>query len=174
MITIISGTNRANSKSSEVARIVENIVKTKTDKVHLLDLAEISDYGISSMMYNPDNQSSEIAKIQDEILMPADKWILVLPEYNGGIPGIFKLLIDAISVRNKDGLMGKNVLLIGVAAGRAGNLRGLDYATNCLNYLGMFVHPQKLPISSFNSVLKDGQLDEGTTKALKSLINDFA
>jgi len=106
--------------------------------------------------------------------MPADKWVLILAEYNGGVPGIFKLLIDAISVRNKDGLKGKEVLLIGVAAGRAGNLRGLDYMTNCLNYLGMKVHPQKMPISLINKVLSDGKLEEHTHGSLKSLLENFA
>ena len=173
MTAIIAGTNRANSMTGQVARIIQQELRAKEQEAHLLDLAEIKDYGLSSTMYAPDAQSAEIKDAQDTILMPSDKWIVLLPEYNGGVPGIFKLLIDAISVRDKDGLKGKNVLLIGIAAGRAGNLRGLDYMTNCLNYLGMNVHAQKMPISQINGVLKDGKLEDYTAKTLNGLVQEF-
>ena len=173
MTAIIVGTNRAKSLTGQVARIIKQELDKNNHESHLLDLAEVKDFGLNPGMYSPDTQSAEVRELQDTILMPSDKWIVLLPEYNGGVPGIFKLLIDAISVRNKDGLKGKDVLLVGIAAGRAGNLRGLDYMTNCLNYLGMNVHHQKMPISQINGVLKEGKLEEYTATTLHGIVAGF-
>ncbi len=175
MILIISATNRANSMTSKVSmKCKELLERSVTEEVQLLDLANVENFGLSSQMYSPDNQSEELRRIQDDLLKKSSKWILVLPEYNGGLPGIFKLFIDAVSIRDKDETFrGRHAALIGVAAGRAGNLRGLDYLTNCLNYLGMHVHSNKLPISSLGRVYDSGEMDEGTSNVLDTLLMEF-
>lgn len=174
MIAIICGTNRINSKSAEIAKICALEVSELSAAHEVIDLAKIESFGISQTMYLPENLSLELNNIQDTIIKPSSKWIVIVPEYNGGIPGIFKLFLDLLSIRDKDeNFLNKEVLLIGVAAGRSGNLRGLDYLTNCLNYLGMRVYPTKLPISSINNVLVEGQLEENTTQTLKRLLKAF-
>ncbi len=174
MITIISGTNRIGSHSLKVSNICKSIVEKQNHVSHLIDLKMMSSTNLSSEMYLPDNQGSELSTVQDEILMPSKKWIIVIPEYNGGVPGIFKLFIDIISTRQKDQTFhNTSALLIGVAAGRAGNARGLDYLTNCLNYLGTNVFPTKLPISSINQVLTEGELNAGTYETLETTISNF-
>ncbi len=174
MVTIIVGTNRKNSNSAKIGKICLEICKQIQSDVNFVELSEINDFGVNADMYDPDNQSKEIAKIQDEYIIPSKKWILILPEYNGGIPGIFKLFMDIISVRNKDkSFSNKQVFMVGVAAGRAGNARGLDYMTNCLNYMGMNVFPNKLPISSINKVLNNDELDTSTYEVLETLLKDY-
>jgi len=175
MILIIGATNRANSMTSKVAQKCIQIVKTLVvEEVQFLDLSKVSDFGLSPEMYSSETQSKELAKIQDELLKKAEKWVIVLPEYNGGIPGIFKLFIDALSIRDKDETFkGRSAALIGVAAGRAGNLRGLDYMTNCLHYLGMNVNSEKLPISSIGSVYESGEMNEGTATVIENILTPF-
>jgi len=174
MIAIISGTNRMDSNTHKIATICKNIVESENSNAQLIDLKSMSGVSLDSTMYVPDNQDAVVAKTQDEILLPSNKWIIIIPEYNGGIPGIFKLFIDILSTRLKDEtFQNKTALIIGVAAGRAGNARGLDYLTNCLNYLGMNVYPSKLPISSIGLVLENDTLDEGTMDILSSTIQRF-
>ena len=105
-------------------------------------------------------------------MIPANHFLIVSPEYNGSIPGYLKLFIDAISVhRLKECFAGKRAALVGVASGRAGNLRGNDHLSSILHHIGCNVVPGALPISKIGSVMNDeGQLDEGTSNALEALI----
>ena len=63
---------------------------------------------------------------------------------------------------------------MGVSSGRAGNLRGMDHLTGILNYLGIHVHPNKLPISSVLGLLNEqGHIkDEMTIKVIDKQIKD--
>jgi len=158
MILILSGTNRKGSNTGKIAKYVNQAIKEVTDEeVKFLSLEDVPNSIMHDNMYSGDHMPAEIAAIQDEFIFPADKWIILSPEYNGSFAGVLKMFIDAISVRNyADNFKGKKGALIGVASGRAGNLRGLEHLTGLLNYLGMHIHPSKLPISSIGNVLVDG------------------
>ncbi len=96
-----------------------------------------------------------------------------MPEYNGGVPGILKLLIDGSDI--KKCWYNKVACIAGVAAGRAGNLRGLDHLTNMLNYIQMDVIKNKLPISSIEKLLdEEGNLvDKPTIEAIEKQIDEL-
>ena len=49
----------------------------------------------------------------------------------------------------------KDVCLVGVSTGRAGNLRGLDHLTGILNYLKAHVYHNKLPISVVDRIMNE-------------------
>jgi chromate reductase, NAD(P)H dehydrogenase (quinone) len=178
MILIVHGTNRVSSLSKYVSEFVVRHLKTITDEdVKLLDLASIPMSAFdSSYMYVKDQVSEEIEWIQVELLKPANKFIFVSPEYNGSIPGILKLFIDACSIRDARACFyHKKALLLGVASGRAGNLRGLDHLAGILMYMNTIIYPNKLPISKIESLLGDGQAltDESTLATIQSILNDF-
>jgi chromate reductase, NAD(P)H dehydrogenase (quinone) len=141
MITIVSGTNRVGSNSKKVALQYQSMVKELGFEAHVLDLEWLQQT----------SRTTEFIKIEQEILIPAQKFIFVVPEYNGGVPGILKLLIDISDI--KSAWYGKSALLCGIAAGRAGNLRGLDHLTNMLNYIKMHVWYNKIPISGIGNEL---------------------
>ena len=87
-----------------------------------------------------------------------------------------KLFIDACSVRSKMAIFkNKKAALVGVATGRAGNIRGLEHFTSVLMFMGVTVFPTLLPISAFNKMV-DGEKnihDEGTLKAIEKQIEGF-
>lgn len=159
MITIISGTNRKDSKTAIVAKHYADSIDPKTTQtVHLILLDEIQGELLHADMYNPEAMTDKLKELQDNTILPADKFIFILPEYNGSYPGIVKLFLDAISVRNyKGNFVGKKALLVGVASGRAGCLRGMDHLNGTLNHVGVTVHPNKLPLSSIESLLDENQ-----------------
>ncbi len=179
MITIISSTNRKNSGTLKFAQHYYEQLKAKTtEEIRLLDLCDLPNDMLNDDMYNADNQSSALREIQEEYMIPADKFIFVVPEYNGSIPGILKLFIDACSVyRMKDTFKrgDKKALLAGIASGRAGNLRGMIHLTGMLNYLNITVHPNQLPISSIGSLLDaDGKIIHADTlHAVDIQMNEF-
>ena len=176
MITVISGTNRTNSMTSVVARhCVEQLQAKTTEEVQYIDLATIPHDWFFADMYNPQQQAKSLAALQDEAILPAQKFIIVSPEYNGGVTGALKLFIDAISIREyAANFRGKKAALIGVASGRAGNLRGCDQLVSILNHVGMTTLPNSLPISQIGGLVEDGKLtNEGTIEALSKQLDTF-
>lgn len=178
MILVIHGTNRVASQSKPISDFVQNFLNKQYEgEVVLLDLANIPIQSFeSSNMYHSDQISDEIRKIQNEYLIPSSKMVFISPEYNGSFPGILKLFIDACSISQaKDSFYHKKALLIGVASGRAGNLRGMEHLTGILMYMNMIIYPNKLPISRIESLL-DSNLnlnDESTMAILKKLLKEF-
>lgn len=171
MITVISGTNRKGSRSSMIANVYFEKIKAATSEdVQFLDLADLPDFVNNSMYESP---TDAFAELQEKYLFPSSSFVFIIPEYNGGVPGIFKTVIDASDI--KKAWYNKKAMITGVAAGRAGNLRGLDHLTNMLNYIQMDILKNKLPISSIVSLIdENGQLtDEGTHKAIDKQIEDF-
>lgn len=177
MITVIVGTNRKNSRSTIVAQYIYQQLQELTDEpVELLNLEDLPTGIISADMYSADQQPAAITKLQDRYLIPANKWYIVAPEYNGGIPGIFKFFLDACSIREYKATFhgGKKAALVGVASGRSGGLRGLEYMTGFLNYLKINVYPNKLPISSVENLITNEQLtDPDTQNVLQEHVKEF-
>ena len=177
MILILSGTNRPKSKTRIIAQQVYDQVLSQSngEEVVLYSLEDMPVDVLNDSMYMAANQNKVLTEIQDQLIIPATKWIIVCPEYNGSFPGILKLFIDALSIRKyAETFKGKKVALIGVSSGRAGNLRGMEHLTGLLNYLGMYVFPSKLPISSIESAMDtENNLNEETKNALLSLTQSF-
>ena len=177
MITIINGTNRSGNLSQIISTYYRNeLVNLGAQDVHYLTMENLPKNMVSSMMFTPDERSSSLTKIQNDIIMPSEKILFILPEYNGGIPGILKLFIDACSSYHRDACFkGKKVGMVGVAAGRSGNLRGMEHLTGVMNFLGSIVMPDKLPISSIHSLINDDMelTDEGTRSVLNAHAQSF-
>jgi NAD(P)H-dependent FMN reductase len=177
MITVISCSNRKDNKCRIFAEHYAAVLRTKGDEpVELLVLEDIPHDWFFPEMYEGEDQAVSLAGIQDKYMLPADKFVFVSSEYNGSYPGALKLFIDAISVREyKATFKGKKAALVGVATGRAGNLRGMDHLTGVLNHVGTIVLPNKLPISKIGSLLsaEDKITDSDTLKAIEQQIDEF-
>jgi chromate reductase len=163
MYTIISGTNRPNSKTLKVARVYQGILLQKGLESNLLSLE-----GLNVLERNPAYE-----KIEEEVIIPASRFIFVSPEYNGSIPGVLKALFDISDIERC--WWGKHALLTGVSTGRAGNLRGMEHLTGILHYLKMKVHHNKLPISVVNTLLDDhgGIKDTRTLEAIGIQLDEY-
>jgi len=161
--TIISGTNRAGSNTRKVAEHYERLLQQKQIASRVLSLE-----GWSYLEKNP-----AFEQLEKEILVPTHKFIFISPEYNGSIPGVLKVMMDITDYKKV--WWGKKALLTGVATGRSGNLRGMEHLTGILNYLRVFVHPNRLPISSVDKLFNSqGELsDSATVKAIATQVDEF-
>jgi NAD(P)H-dependent FMN reductase len=155
MITVISGTNRKGSECLTFAKKYVEILESLTSTtVKLLAMEDIPHDWYSPEMYEKDKQAPSLIALQDEYIVPATKFVYVISEYNGGFPGAVKIFLDACSVRQiKPSFKNKKAALVGVATGRAGNLRGMDHLAAVLNHLGTIVMPNKLPISKIYALM---------------------
>lgn len=177
MISVISGSNRKNSECLGFARRISSGISRHTDtEVRLLALEEISHSWFFPEMYDKGQQHPELIRIQDELILPADKFVFVFPEYNGTFPGALKLFIDAVSVRfYKDNFKDKKVGMVGISSGRAGNIRGMDHLTTVMHHLGASVLPNQLPISRIHDLMDEaGEVtDEATLEVMDKFIREF-
>lgn len=179
MITLISGTNRKGSRCKVFAEQYFLFLQEMLgeEEVKFLALEDISQEWLAADMYVEERQDPDLAAIQDEYILPASAFVFISPEYNGSFPGALKLFIDACSVREyARNFKGKKAALVGVATGRAGNLRGMSHLAGVLNYLGTVTMPDQLPISSIASLLDDNQkiVDQDTLAVMKSHAQAFA
>lgn len=150
MITIISGTNRRGSKTLKITNDYCQLLQEKNIDYQLFSLIDMPEDFKIHRMY--DFETNGLNEITNTYIRTVNKIVFILPEYNGGVPGILKLFIDAIHPRDwKE----KRVALVGVASGRAGNLRGLDHLVTLFHYLKMEVYSNKLPISKVEDYFND-------------------
>jgi chromate reductase, NAD(P)H dehydrogenase (quinone) len=161
--TIISGTDRPGSNTKKVALHYQRLLLEKGVEAQFLSLEDEDATG----------KNGRFAELEQAFLHGTDKFIIVMPEYNGSFPGILKLLIDKSDV--KSAWWNKKALLTGVATGRAGNLRGMEHLTGSLLHLRMQVHHNRLPISLVDKILDaEGNItDAGTLKAIDAQLEEF-
>jgi|SRR6185437_11594450 len=162
MYTIISGTNRIGSHTEKVAAEYQNVLKNKNIEAKIFSLK-----GINSLY-----RSDEIINAENEILIPTQKFIFIIPEYNGSYPGVLKAFIDNSDIRKVWNY--KKALLTGVATGRAGNLRGMDHLSDTLHFMKMNVFYNKLPISVVDKIMdENGHLNEETLNGINRQLDEF-
>ena len=176
MITVISGVNRTGSKTKIFAKkYAELLEELGEEEVKFLALEDIAHDWFHAAMYGSTDQSDSLVALQNEYILPCSKMVFVIPEYNGSFPGVLKLFIDACSVREyQKNFIGKKAALIGVASGRAGNLRGLDHFSDILNHVGTVSFPNKLPISSIGEILNEtNEIDDETIQTMRDHAASF-
>lgn len=149
-ILIISCTNRLNSNTLKVCQIYRRLLKEYQIEAGLLDFSELPPTIAFSETYGA--RTPEFEALIDKTVRAYNKFIFVMPEYNGSFPGILKVFLDSVHPRDWND---KDACLVGIADGRAGNLRGMEHLTGILNYLKMHVYHNKLPISVVTKVFDE-------------------
>lgn len=169
-INVLVGTNRANSFTSSVARYYHHILQELEINSNLIGIENIPFHLISDSLYK--KGPNPFRDYAHDLFMHSSKLIIVSPEYNGSFPGVIKLLLDACEPPIFKGI---KVGLIGVASGRAGNLRGMDQLTLVLHYLKMEVYSQKIPISGIQNLVDENRnlVDNNTQNILKNHAQEF-
>jgi chromate reductase, NAD(P)H dehydrogenase (quinone) len=169
-ITVISGTNRPNSYTRLVAQQYANMLTNSGVEVKLLSLEQLPNDFIASDLYG--NRSETMELIISEFINNVNKFVFVVPEYNGSYPGIVKLFLDSIPPRMWNS---KKASIVGVSTGQAGNLRGQEHLTGVLNYLKVNVHFNKPKLSLVDRLFNEDKetLNEETRKRLVESMNQL-
>ena len=170
MITIISSTNRPGSSTLKVAKYYQDRLKQKGVEVALLSLSELPPNLIATDLYG--QRSPEFEPIQ-QIVTQTQKFLFIIPEYNGSFPGVLKVFIDACSF--PESFYEKKAALVGISSGKYGNIRGVDHFTGICNYIHLHVMPLKIHIPVIHKELdENGQFfKEDTLKFTNEQIDKF-
>jgi chromate reductase len=92
MVTIIASTNRPGSSTLKLAQYYQKQLREKGLETNLLSLMQLPAGLISTDLYG--KRSPEFQEIQD-LVSATEKFLFVIPEYNGSFPGVLKTFIDA-------------------------------------------------------------------------------
>lgn len=169
----LSGSLRAASFNAALLRAAQDLAPEGVT----IDIGSIA--GVP--LFNADDEARDglpeaVRQLQSR-LAAADGLLLVTPEYNNGIPGVFKNAIDWMS--RGDGLAmfrGKPVAVIGASPGGFGTVMAQSHWLPVLRTLG--TRPwfgAKLMVSRAGSVFEEGRLeDEKVRGQLGSFLAGFA
>ncbi len=171
MVLIISGTNRSNSKSIILSQIYKNLLEDKNVDCEIMDLEKLPHDFLFSSLYENEGKNPEFHYYVEKV-NKAQKFIFVVPEYNGSFPGVLKSFIDGMEYPR--GFKNKKCALVGISSGVMGGSLALSHLTDIFNYLGMHVLAQKPRIPRVNGILKDGKLtDDSLMKLLEEQVEEF-
>lgn len=145
MITIISSTNRPGSSTLKLAHVYQQKLREKGVEAGILSLAQLPPNIIETDLYN--KRSAEFEVIQ-QVVTNTDKFIFLIPEYNGSFPGVLKVFIDACSF--PESFYDKKAALVGLSSGKYGNIRGVDHFTGVCHYLHLNIMALKLHIAAIH------------------------
>ncbi len=163
MITIISGTNRQDSMTLRVANVYYNMFTERSADVKLLSLENKQVW----------ERGAAMIELEKQYLVPAQKFVIVMPEYNASFPGILKMMIDNSDIKNC--WWYKKAMLVGLSDGRAGNLRGIEHMTSILHYLRVNVLYNKLLLSRITDEINPSGvlLKPETEELIENQIEEF-
>ncbi len=147
-VCIISGSTRTNSSSSIVARAAGDEYAALGVSATVVDLRQFPDDALSHKeIHEPPESFGTFARAA----LNADALVIVVPEYNGGMPGALKSFVDFLPLPGA--LHHRSVAFVGVAAGSWGGLRPIEQLTSVFMYRQAFVYPGHLFIRDCEDML---------------------
>ncbi|SMO33380.1 NADPH-dependent FMN reductase [Solitalea koreensis] len=170
MTTIVSSTNRNDSNSLVLAKYYQKLLAEKGLEANILCLTQLPEMLISSDLYG--KRSPQFQKIQD-VVTATQKFLFIIPEYNGSFPGILKLFIDCCKF--PESFKDKKAALVGISDGKYGNIRGIEHFTGICHYIGLQVMSTKLHIPAIGKDLDENgnPTDESTIKFVNDQCDKF-
>lgn len=170
-IPIILGTGREGRHSEKVATYV--LSRAQQSNLFQTQLVDVRDFASPVTFRLSDG--NQVIKPFQEIVKKSHGLIIVTPEYNHGIPGELKILIDSLYVEYKD----KPVGICATSDGSWAGTRAVEHLYQVL--IGVEAHPLKKTLlfpnvdKTFDDQgnLNDPTQDERTQKFLE-MISTYA
>ncbi|MES2794483.1 MAG: NAD(P)H-dependent oxidoreductase [Bacteroidota bacterium] len=168
MISIVIGTNRADSVTKKVAIFYKNLLENIGNECQIIDLNKLPSDFTFSALYENSNKNLVFNEFKQKI-ESSEKFVFIVPEYNGSFPGVLKAFIDGLSFPGS--LIHKKAALVGISDGVQGGAMALSHLTDIFHYLGLNVLAQKVKIPNLKKNFVDGKI---TDPLISSLINEQA
>ena len=152
-IVVLPGTNREGSNTLRLGQAVAERYRAIADvEVDLLDLRALPPGLLSPSSYKA--KPAGWSRFADAVV-EADGLHVLTPEYNGGFPGVLKLVIDHLPF--PESFERRPVCFTGLAAGRFGALRPVEQLQGIFGYRNALQYPNRVFIPGVGRVLgEDG------------------
>lgn len=158
---IISGTDRADSNSFKVAQYIQKLWSQMGEQVEIIDLKDVKETLVSGPHYGssgPDKLSEYTQKI-----LNAEGLIVVVPEYNGSMPGVLKYFIDHLKF--PESFEYRPVCFIGLG-GLFGGLRPVEHLQQVFGYRNAFIYPERVFMMNVWKIIQGGEVTDATVAGL--------
>jgi chromate reductase, NAD(P)H dehydrogenase (quinone) len=152
MIKIIVGTNRPSSVSKQIALQYQEILTSLNQQSEIIDLQELPDDFLFTALYEYNGKNEEYNIIHNKV-KEGNKYVFIVPEYNGSFPGILKAFIDGMNYPNS--FRNKKCALVGLSSGVGGGGLALSHLTDIFHYLGMHVLANKPKLAKIEENMSD-------------------
>ena len=156
MITLISGTNRADSNSRKITTEIESIYRDLKVQTQTLDLVKLP-----AELFTPTAYGAKPAAFQPfcDGVLNADGLVVITPEYNGSMPGVLKYFIDMLKF--PESFEQRPVCFVGVAAGMFGALRPVEQLQQIFGYRNAYIYPNRVFVPGvMNQLDANGKLTD--------------
>jgi len=144
-IHILASTDRPNSNALKVAEYTQTLLEEFSD----VKTFSLNDFPLKDVVGGKYGKDIESVNKFNNAFLDADGFLFVVPEYNGGFPGILKVFIDYLPF--PEALEKKPVSFIGESAGSFGALRPVEHLQQVLGYRNALIYPERMFISGVNS-----------------------
>lgn len=175
-ILVWPGSLREQSLNRKLACLISKKLTAFNVEVDLIDFREypmpLFDGDIQNTSGVPETTIGLAKKISD-----CDGFVLVMPEYNYGVPGPVKNAIDWLSRIRPYPTSGKIGFLSSASPSLVGGARGLISVRPTLSFMGAWLMPDAFSLANApqafdsESSLKDDELDDMLLEMLKKFVN---
>lgn len=152
MITIVCSTNRKDSVSSKISSQYAAMLDKKAVNNQTIDLKDLPDDFAFSALYDNSGKNEVFNRFR-KIMKESQKYVFIVPEYNGSFPGVLKTFIDGLEFPHT--FTNKKCALVGLSSGVQGGGLALSHLTDIFNYCGMNVMAQKVKLARIEANTDD-------------------
>ncbi|TDE12376.1 NADPH-dependent FMN reductase [Dyadobacter psychrotolerans] len=162
-IVIIVGTNRPNSMSRKIAEYYQNILNQLNADSLILDLVELPHDFTVSALYENTGKNDQFNGLK-ALLETTDKFVFIVPEYNGSYPGVLKAFIDGLPYPNS--FSNKKAALVGLSSNMQGATIAMSHLNDVFSYLGMNTLALRVKLAQIRSHYSDQVISNALYKEL--------
>jgi len=120
--------------SAQIAEYYQNLLEQMQVSSVVLDLVQLPhDFTVSALYHN--SGKNEAFNSLKDLLENAEKFVFIVPEYNGSYPGVLKAFIDGLPYPNS--FSNKKAALVGLSSNMHGASLALSHLNDVFSYLGM-------------------------------------
>lgn len=168
-IHILSATDRPDSNALKVAGYANQFLSQKA----ATKIFSLKDFPLADVVGGKYHDKPTSVEEFNKEFLDADGFVFVIPEYNGGFPGILKLFYDYLPFPKA--LNKVPVCLIGEAAGAFGALRPIEHFSQLLIYRQAHIFPERMFIQRVNDSFdeEEGLTSERMQKLWEKQLNGF-
>lgn len=150
-ITLVLGTAREERMSERVGTYLKKLFESNKEcSVTYVDVREHVSSAHTIPPWGPGG-SEKVRTDWQGIAESSDIFVFILPEYNHGYPGEWKLLVDSLY----DEYKGKHAYVVGVSNGIFSGVRVADHVKPVLVELGLIPHKTALYVGRVDKILDE-------------------
>ena len=149
--------------SRKIAEYYQDILTHLGASSIILDLINLPHDFTVSALYENTGKNEDFNNLKS-LLENTDKFVFVVPEYNGSYPGVLKAFIDGLPYPNS--FANKKAALVGLSSNMQGAAIALSHLNDVFSYLGMNTLAMRVKLAQIKSHYSDKVISNALYKEL--------